>query len=174
LVVDADVARSAGDEGAADAVAVRSRNLLQAIGLICHHLTLTTAVWDEWQRHTSRFTRRWLRSWSNTKVVVVRAARNEELRHSIERALVDAKRSEAWRVVETDMHLIEAAMSADYVVVSRDDRTRRHLLVVAGDVPELAALAWVSLMDAFDSDDALTVWLNEGAPTRAEFLLTPP
>ncbi len=56
LVVDASVARSAGETE--NPVSSCCRNALFAILTICHHVVMTEAIQSEWNRHMSRFMRK--------------------------------------------------------------------------------------------------------------------
>lgn len=66
---------------------------------------------------------------------------------------------------EKDLHLIEAALEADGVVLSRDERARRLLGRFATSVPELGAVTWVNP----DRDEERPrEWLEAGAPLEPE------
>jgi hypothetical protein len=60
LVIDADVARSAGGEQATHPRSKHCRDFPRAVLEICHRLVLTPLTGDEWKRHRSRFAATWL------------------------------------------------------------------------------------------------------------------
>ena len=62
-----------------------------------------------------------------------------------------------------DFHLIEAALTTDKIVVSRDDRARSLF-----NVPELNTVVWVNPVT--NHPDCLT-WLAEGAQSTQRWLL---
>ena len=59
IVIDADVARAAGDSPDGSGVAKACRDFLQAVLEICHHAVWTPEIAAEWKRHASRFSRKW-------------------------------------------------------------------------------------------------------------------
>ncbi len=60
LVIDSDVARSAGTKE--DPISQSCREVLQAVLSICHKVVLTEDIFAEWKRHRSNFTFVWLKS----------------------------------------------------------------------------------------------------------------
>ena len=43
-----------------------------------------------------------------------------------------------------DIHLIEAALSSDKIIVSRDDRTRSLLLTISTELKKVKQLKWIN------------------------------
>lgn len=119
LVVDASVARSAGETD--HPLSSSCRECLEAIRTICHRVAVTPAILAEWNRHMSRFTRKWQRSM---------AARRKPLEFvAVAGVGVDTtKYDQADREqVEKDACLLEAALAADHVIVTRDDALKLAL-----------------------------------------------
>jgi hypothetical protein len=58
IVVDASVARSAGETSHPDSTLCRE--FLLAMLKICHRVVLTPEIEREWRQHASRFSMRWL------------------------------------------------------------------------------------------------------------------
>ena len=59
LVIDADVARSAGETK--HPVSSACRQFLDAVTECRHRVVMTPEIQEEWRRHASRYTYRWLR-----------------------------------------------------------------------------------------------------------------
>ena len=60
IVVDACVVRAAGETEHPRSSACR--NCLEEIRTICHRVAISPVLKDEWDRHMSRFSRKWRRS----------------------------------------------------------------------------------------------------------------
>jgi hypothetical protein len=115
LVVDASVARSAGETE--HPVSSCCRNSLLAILTICHRVVMTEAVQNEWNRHTSRFTRKWFRSMVAKKKV----HRCEGLQLSHVDEACEGLSAAEQDGLRKDLCLVEAACAGDGIVVTRDD-----------------------------------------------------
>jgi hypothetical protein len=61
LVIDASVARSAGDKDATYPQSVHCREFLLAVLDICHQIVMTPAIKAEWDKHQSKFALMWRR-----------------------------------------------------------------------------------------------------------------
>ncbi len=115
LVVDASVAQSAGEtEHPASSCC---RNSLLAILTICHRVVMTDAIREEWHRHASNFSRKWLVSMYARKKVP--PCEEMQLSHVDEacKGLSDGEQDG----LRKDLCLIEAACLGDGIVVTRDD-----------------------------------------------------
>jgi len=119
LVIDASVARSAGETE--HPVSSSCRAFLLAVLKICHRVAVTTDIREEWQRHQSRFTRKWRCSM---------AAPQKPLRDikPVSAGLnIPAFAPPQQVAIEKDLGLLEAALGADGVIVTRDDALRKAL-----------------------------------------------
>ena len=88
LVIDASVARSAGGEDAIASQAKGCRDFLTVVLTICHSVTVTSEIQEEWNRHRSNFARRWLVSmYSKRKVHRCNAVMNQTFRKRIEKTV---------------------------------------------------------------------------------------
>jgi len=136
LVVDASVVRSAG--GTDYPTSSSCRNCLEAIRLICHRVAVTPAIKVEWKRHMSRFSRKWCRSM---------AARRKPMKPVIPAIVpinVSAYASSEREQIEKDMCLLEAALSADSIIVTRDDSLRAALQQRPDGVALLKSIRWIN------------------------------
>ena len=119
LVVDASVARSAGETE--HPISSACRRYLLAVQGICHRVAVTDEILAEWKKHQSRFTRKWR---------VSMAARQKPLTHvqpvstGLDLQTFTPPHRDA---VEKDLCLLEAALSADKVIVTRDDKLQKSL-----------------------------------------------
>jgi hypothetical protein len=136
LVVDASVARSAGETE--HPVSSACRACLEAILLICHRVAVTPAIRDEWDRHMSRFSRKWRRSM---------AARRKPLETVATAAVpieVTAYSSPAREQIEKDACLLEAAIAADRIIVTRDDSLRLALSRRPDGTALVQSIKWIN------------------------------
>ncbi len=119
LVVDASVARSAGETE--HPVSACCRESLLAILSICHRVVLTEAIRQEWHRHASKFTRKWLVSMYAKKKV----PSCKEVQLNCVNNACEGLSSGEQEALRKDLCLIEAACAADGIIVTRDDVIQR-------------------------------------------------
>jgi len=144
LVIDASVASAAGLSMIPDSR--RCREFLQAVLHISHRATMTPLLRDEWKRHQSLFARAWLAEMtSKAKVENIADVPNEELR----------SQAPGTRSAQKDLHLVEAALATDKIVISLDELARAAL-----SVPAAAEVMWVHPVD---DGGQVIYWLNKGA-----------
>jgi len=155
LVIDASVLRAAGQSD--HPTSHRCRAFLDEVLRICHKAVVSGSAATEWRRHSSRFSLAWQAAMaSRGKLMYEDPPPVADLRTA-----VDALTAAADQVAATkDLHLVEAALAADYVVASLDDRARRVFALVSKDVAALRAVAWAN--PSLD-DRAVLLWLREGA-----------
>jgi len=115
LVVDASVAHSAGETE--HPMSSSCRDALLAIRKICHRVVMTEAIRDEWNRHMSRFTRKWLVSMVARKKAPEREV--EHLDHFLDRVCKHLAADEQ-DGLRKDLCLIEAACEGDGIIITRD------------------------------------------------------
>jgi hypothetical protein len=119
LVIDASVARSAGETE--HPVSSACRECLQAVLTICHRVVITEPIKSEWDRHMSRFTRKWRLS------MAARRKWNRDLEPAEITLNIGAFPKKAQEEIEKDRHLLEAAVAADRVILTLDDSLRSAL-----------------------------------------------
>jgi len=98
--------------------------------------------------------------YARRKIVILTVQPDEAMRNRLLRPDLTSSESEA---LLKDIHLIEAALAADRIVVSRDDRARTLF-----DVAELNTVVWVN--PVMYHPDCLT-WLVDGAQPDDRWLL---
>lgn len=167
LVIDASVICAAGPVGAEHPISAHCRDILKAIYEICHRCTVTKALRIEWNAHSSRFSQFWrVQMTKRGKLLDAPDRESGTLRHRICAALP----VERWPTAAKDLHLVEAAIAAQRVIISCDDRARRAFAVACSEVPELGRICWVS--PATDGEDIIK-WLRGAAPSLREWNLDP-
>ncbi len=136
LVIDASVARSAGETE--HPVSKACRECLMEVLLICHRVAVTEPIFDEWNKHMSRFTRKWRRSM---------AARRKPLMSISPKTIAIDTGGLSRRQVEAlnkDRCLMEAAMIADHVIVTLDNALRDILSKTQHNEKFLNEIKWIN------------------------------
>lgn len=156
LVIDADVARSAGES--VHPISSDCRAVLDTVRDCGHKLVMTNQIAQEWRKHRSAYTRKWQTLMYARKLIDVLVVDEDTLlRASIENSAITAAQ---WRAVEKDMHLVEAAIATDKLVVSKDEQARTPLKVAASDVAALKRIIWVN---PTKPEETPVRWLEQGA-----------
>jgi hypothetical protein len=136
LIVDACVVRSAGETQ--HPVSSACRQCLQEILAICHRVAVTEKILAEWNRHMSRFSRKWRRSM---------AARKKPLYKIHPKAIsldLNLFSSSAQTLIKKDLHLLEASNAADHIIVSRDDSLKTALNETPQGIGLLKSFQWIN------------------------------
>ncbi|MDJ0733578.1 MAG: hypothetical protein QNJ47_05740 [Nostocaceae cyanobacterium] len=168
LVIDASVARSAGGEDATYPQSVHCREFLKTVLDICHQIVMTPDIKEEWDKHQSKFARKWrIQMVTKKKFKFLNLSINNELWNQIEKlAKTDKQRGEMVK----DLHLIEAAIATDKIVISLDDNTARKFFSQASQkIDELKNIVWVN-PDKIVEETPID-WLKKGAPMENERML---
>lgn len=163
LVIDADVARSAGTSE--HPVASSSRAFLDTAFECGYDVVMTEAIRDEWRCHQSTYSRKWLtRMYGRRQVHHASVKDDRDLRARLAKVTPDEQRS----VVDKDVHLIEAAIATDRAVTSSDERARRAFRTASKYLPDLSPIIWVNPARC---TVRVLDWLRHGAPTDSHLLL---
>src|SRR6266571_3401437 len=118
LVVDTDVVSSAGGESATEIRSTKCRDVLKTILSASHIVVITKDILEEWKKHQSLFAKTWLRTMFARRLVYnLSISVNEELRLKIEGVAINDKKRAA---MLKDIHLVEAALLADKIIISID------------------------------------------------------
>lgn len=165
VVVDASIARSAGVAGASDPVSSACRDVLLTLLGTPLTLAMSTALDDEWRRHVSRFTRKWLVSMHARRRVRRLAPEPFLPLRQAWAVLPDGPRR---RLLEKDAHLVDAAFAADRRVLSRDDEVRDELPQLAVRAEELGGLLWGNPVTP-----GCVEWVRAAMPEQASFRVAP-
>ena len=96
------------------------------------------------------------------KVCWIDAPANEELRKKVEQATDDEQKRSA---MLKDVHLIEAALQADQIVISMDETVRHYFRKTALTIGIIRQIVWVN--PCKDEETPLE-WLKAGAALEKE------
>src|SRR5436305_10717657 len=103
---------------------ISCRDCLIAVKDTKHKIVTTETIRVEWHKHQSRFTRAWLVSMvAQRRVCWIDATADDELCYKVKQCTSNEKKREA---MLKDVHLIEAALKSDKVVISMDETVRQH------------------------------------------------
>ena len=156
LVIDSDVARSAGTKE--DPISQSCREVLQAVLDICHKVVLTEDIFAEWKRHRSNFTFIWLRSMvARKKQIILKEVTNDDLRARIDALSLDEQRLD---IIKKDLHLVEAALETDHIIISRDETARALFQEASEEIGGLKRIVWIN---PTHEEEHVKDWLSEGA-----------
>ncbi len=163
LVIDADVAHSAGETQHPDSS--NCRKFLESVRDNKHVFVMTDAIREEWNRHQSRYTRRW------RKLMISRGL-FENIRiddkEKTESKLADFGLTDKQeKIALKDCLLIDAALKSDKIVASADDRARNVFSVAAVKAKILKNLIWVNPKKIAAE---LIVWLEGGKSSKTWLL----
>ena len=169
LVIDASVARSAGGEQATFPTSKHCRDFLKAVLSICHRAVMTPEIAEEWKKHQSNFARTWRVSMvAKKKMIPLHSAHDNALRKKIENSASSEKGCAA---MLKDIHLLEAALVTDSVVVSLDDIVKNLFSASCQSVGEIKNVVWVN---PDEGEGKTQTWLEKGAkpdkPLRLRFI----
>jgi hypothetical protein len=129
-------------------------------------MVMTTPIREEWNKHQSRFARKWRVSMmARKKVETLEVAAHRSLENRVSRAELNRF---VVAVIEKDRRLIEAALATDKRVDSLDEQVRLHLREHATKLPELHSICWVNPIIPAEESIA---WLESGAPAEKPRLL---
>jgi hypothetical protein len=124
LVIDTSILSAATDRESEDPIPGSCAKLLTDVYRICHQVVFTSESLMEWNNRRSNFAKRW-RVWMEGEKKVHRlddSCRDEELRGACERLFSDGDGPDVWEEVEKDLHLVEAALATDKIVLSLERR----------------------------------------------------
>jgi len=129
-----------------------------------HRLLMNAAMREEWKRHYSAFSLRWLASMESIgKVVTTDAVVKEEIVEAIlELCVTDEVRTK----FRNDIHLLHLSCTSDLRIASSDDKAKLHLWNSSAAFLKIRDLIWVNPA----TEDDLPEWLAAGAPAKGRYL----
>ena len=158
---------------ATDPVPAHARNALKAILDICHRVCLSSDLSEEWKRHQSRYSRRWLtQMYANRKVVTCEPPSCKHLVEDIRSFHLTTESDIA--AVEKDIHLIAAALTTSHrTILSWDNRVAAVIRKVCVDTKTVTnkAVAPVLWINPIADHDSLRAWLSETGPAQPHWPL---
>lgn len=159
LVIDANVARAAGPEGAVFPTSKKCREFLLAVENYNFMIVSTPELREEWNKHQSRFFRTWRVRMMGRKRISMRESQSSE---DLRRRLIEFAQNEGEQEgMLKDCHLLEAALSSDLRIVSLETYVRKHFARACSKIEEIRAILWIN---PNDDTEMVILWLEEGAP----------
>ncbi len=134
LVVDASVMRAAGTTE--HPVSSACRRALQGILEICHRVVVSEPIAEEWDRHASKFARKW-------QVAMKSRGKLRKGGETLAPILLHGLAAEDRAIIEKDRHLLDAAFAHDRVIVTTDDKVQRAL-ARTGNEKMLQVVRWLN------------------------------
>lgn len=166
IVIDASIAQAAGSEEVTYPTSVNCRNFLNHVLDCQHQMVLTSELGEEWKRHRTRFTRKWLKWMDGRKLVFRPTVKTDP---ALKKRII-ACCTDKWMRddVLKDYRLLEGALCTDHTISSLDDKIRRYFAAIGKSVKPVAAIVWVN---PDKDDEAPITWLKNGACNEAKRLL---
>lgn len=157
LVIDTDIASSASET--TNPTSINCRKFLETMRDLSFRLVITQEILDEWDRHRSRFFRRWLLSMFARRLQYqVEDVENEALREQIEQHASSEK--DAHEMLK-DVLLLEAALATDNTVASMNEIDRTRFANICEHIALIRDIVWVNPDKA---EEKCIEWLEDGAP----------
>lgn len=168
LVIDADVMRAAGISE--HPVSKNARLILERIRDGGHRLVQTPALKKEHDKHQSLLAKQWRGSMVSRKQwVPKKPSEDMPLRLHLVRAQNEASPKDETAVLK-DTHLLEAAASSDFRIVSKDTAARQ-LIQKGCPLPEpYGRIQWA---DATLTPGETLLWIEQGCPDRTDLRICP-
>jgi uncharacterized protein YqfA (UPF0365 family) len=164
LVIDASVARAAGETE--HPISRANRDLLRQVMSVCHKVVMTPDISREWKAHRSRLSFQWHAAMTaRKKVFDAHQTADPDLCSRIDACPLSKNQRAA---IQKDLHLIEAGLATDQIVISADDSARRLFATVSARVGALKSVVWVN---PAEEPEALQEWLKQGARPVSDWQL---
>ncbi|MCU0497864.1 MAG: hypothetical protein MUF87_10975 [Anaerolineae bacterium] len=164
MVIDASVAMTAGDSKNVNAT--RCRDFLKTFLKEGFVPVMTNAIYEEWhdpdpvKAARIAIAKRWYTQFRRAKIVWLtdEVIRDDELRQLIQAA------SHYQRIMQDDVHLIEAAQATDQTIISCDETAREPFSQLCQQAPALKEILWENPT----RQPAVNLWLKNGASPDPE------
>jgi len=152
-----------------DSTSTACREFLQEVLTVCHRVILTHEIEREWQyvalqirsradEVRSRFLVGWMFAMGRKgKLLRPHVASDASLRDKINHLGLAEQTRQA---ISEDLHLIEAALTADQIVISRDDEVHGFLRSITRSCPEIRKVVWCNPVGLGNEG---VEWLRDGA-----------
>ena len=159
MVIDADVARAASPSNSTEAG--QCFKFLVAFQKCHHKAVFSNELWGEWLENRSRYAWRWMREMRGRRLVVrIPDPADTALRMRIHQI---AESTAALEAMNKDVHLLEAALTTDRIVASKEKEAHTHFAGVCDRIGEIRDIVWINPVV---EEDACAGWLKQGAPEK--------
>ncbi|MBI5154658.1 hypothetical protein HZA57_05420 [Candidatus Poribacteria bacterium] len=126
-----------------------------------HQLVLSEELHIEWRNHASGFSKKWLAAMYGKNLVAMLdpLQRLERIRAWLSSPTCPLRSRR--KVIEKDLHLVEAALQTDRRIASGERKVREHLCEVMRQYRALERITWVN---PCRPEEESHKWLRGGAP----------
>jgi len=139
-VIDADVARSAGETE--NPISMNCRNFLESVKENKHCLVMSANIKKEWDKHQSKFSIGWRTAMQKKRLITyIKVEENEKFIDKIDDANITQDQK---NIAKKDAHLIDAALKTDRTIASGDDRARKVFCIIAETENNLQNINWTN------------------------------
>lgn len=160
LVIDTSVARGAGGENAVHPESKDCRDFLKEVLDICHKIVVNPEMKEEWNKHESKFFRKW-RVQMVAKRNFIYVDNDDESFLEIKAQIESlAKTYENREAMEKDCFLLELALAHDKIVISNDEKVRNLFQEISAQVIEIRDVNWIN---PIKPEETPLDWLKNGA-----------
>lgn len=136
VVIDTCVIKSASETE--HPVSSSCRQILLDVLEVCHRVILTNSIQVEWNRHMSRFSRKWIHSMFARKKII-----RNVLPSNIEFDMIGVAKSD-YGIIKKDWGLIEAALETDRVIITQDDEFKKRLAKTPNGLKIVDSILWIN------------------------------
>ena len=159
LVIDANVARSAGPENATHPTSKSCRDVLLAVEKHGFCIVSTADLREEWNRHQSGFFRLWrVQMMARKRITALPVSADTILRNKLKACPSSEKDCEA---MLKDVHLLEAALASDNRIISCERVVRILFAHACSTVSEIRHILWAK---PDNEEEKVIGWLEKGTP----------
>jgi len=166
LVVDASVGRAARNKSSQNQVARSCIQTLETIRKGHYAIAMSEEIENEWsgiRKNISFYASKWLVLMERRgRVAILEGTIDLILRENILEATINPSIKIA---IRKDVHLLEAALATDSIIVCRDKKCRKYFQQAAKKVDVIKPIHWTN--PELPKDDTIT-WLQSGAPVEAK------
>jgi hypothetical protein len=159
VVIDANIARSAGEKTACAAACAETLATIQESG---HDASFCQQLLDEWEKHQSAFAGDWLASMIKSKRIQKLTFTAQDFSNFAGTFPAEARKARGFE----DVHLILIAHRTGKTVLSQDDVARKLFAAIA---PRKLRIYW---SDPCRAQDQTLPWIAKGLPKRNDLLLS--
>lgn len=155
VVIDADVARSAGETE--NQISSSCRNFLKLILENSHIIVIEDRLNAEWKKHRSNYFRKWKVAMISRKLFKkITIGENDGFEDNITALNLNNNEED---IALKDIHLIEAAIKTENFISSRDDTARNLFCEISDSLRVIRKIVW---MNPVTINDEQIGWLKAG------------
>jgi len=156
LVIDANIARSAGSSDVPDSR--YSRECLSTVREHGHIAVFTQQLREEWNKHASLISRQWWRSMAGRRRI--ENVEGAEFATHIDRACACLEQEKSKADLRKDFHLVRGALAADKTILSNEINFPGYLSIASRTIRILGSLYYGN--PAVEGEPCIE-WLRDGA-----------